>query len=71
MYFRRIHQEPIHQVHLSLLKLHFLSDAARHGQSEDRVPDSGDPGHAARGPGPVPPGGGVGEDGARLLAQLR
>ena len=36
---RGIHQESIHQVHLPFIQLHFLPDAARHGESANRVPD--------------------------------
>lgn len=35
---RGIHQESIHQVYLPFIQLHFLSDAACHGQSADWVP---------------------------------
>ena len=42
IFSRRDHQESFHQVHLSFIQLYFLPLPTGHGESEDRVPDSGD-----------------------------
>ena len=52
---RSDHQESFHQVHLSFIQLYLLPVPIGHGQSEDRVPDSGDTRQPFGGRGPLQP----------------